>query len=115
MKDLTYFFLNNYALIMYILAADVLIGGVIGFVAGKSRPSLIAGVLSGILLALSGYLFAQGQMVGLYLGLLVSVALVGFFFSRYAKTRKPFPGLVMGMTCLLAAIMNVIVLINFQR
>jgi len=114
MKDLTYMLVNNYETIMYVLAADVALGGILGFVIGKSRASLIAGVISGILLALAGYLLAKGNIWGVYLGLVVSLALVVVFFRRYAQTRKPFPGLVMGVTCVLAAVVNIIVLLNFS-
>ena len=71
-------------------------GGVMGFVKAKSRASLIAGGISGVLLWIASGLLGSGQVVGgAVLGGVVSLGLVGRFLPAYLKTKKPMPaGLV---------------------
>lgn len=77
----------------YLFAFGVLTiaGGVMGFVKAKSKPSLIAGSISGAALLVAGYLVSLGSRGGLFLGLVVSAALAGRFVSAFRKSRKVMP------------------------
>src|SRR5688572_26957644 len=77
-------------------------GGVMGFVKAKSRASLIAGSISGILLVAAGVLARQGNRNGLILGLVVAVALLGRFGAVFAKTRAMMPAGVMSLLAVIA-------------
>lgn len=59
-----------------------LVGGVMGYVKAKSRASLIAGGISGLLLLGGAALAASNPVAGLTLIAVVSAALVG----RFAKS-----------------------------
>jgi uncharacterized membrane protein (UPF0136 family) len=80
-------------------------GGVMGFVKAKSKPSLIAGSISGILLVAAGLLARHGNKAGLVLGIVVSVALLGRFGAVFAKSRAMVPA---GIMTILAAIATII-------
>ena len=59
-----------------------LVGGVIGYVKAKSKASLIAGGVSGLVLIGSAVLATSAPLAGFALASLVSVALV----ARFAKS-----------------------------
>lgn len=94
------------------LAVFVIIGGVIGFVKGKSKASLIAGVGSGVLLAISYAITLSDVKIGLIAGLVVQVALDVVFAIRIAKTKKFMPS---GMLLILCAITQVITVLGLVQ
>ena len=70
--------------------ALALVGGVMGYVKAKSRASLIAGGISGVLLIGSAVLAMSHPVAGLAIASVVSLALVGRFaksaFGKRAST-----------------------------
>ena len=64
--------------------------GILGWVRAKSKASLIAGVASGLLLSLAGILGGWGDS-GLWVGGVVSLALLGRFLPAFLKTRALYP------------------------
>ena len=96
--------MNSTALIVYVYAVLVIFGGIFGFVKAGSRPSLIAGVLGGLLLLVCGYSISQGQAWGLSVALGLITVLLVFFIARYARTRAFMPGGLMAMLSFLALI-----------
>lgn len=87
--------LNNARLFYFIFAALTAAGGVMGFVKAASKPSLIAGVVSGLLLAISGWLIPTKPVAGYVLGLLISLALLGRFLPAYLKKGAMMPAVPM--------------------
>ncbi len=67
--------------VLLVYALLVTIGGIVGYATTDppSTPSLIAGVISGVLLLYSCWLWGQKPLVGFILGLVVSIALLGRF------------------------------------
>lgn len=84
-----------FAAIAYGLLA--LVGGIYGYVKVRSVPSLVSGVVSGLILLIGGVLQSQGNPVGLPLSAIVSGVLVVVFAIRWIKTRKFMPA---GLMCL---------------
>jgi uncharacterized membrane protein (UPF0136 family) len=82
---------------IYLLVFGVLTiaGGVLGFVKAKSRASLVAGSIAGLLLLAAGGLSISGQRMGPMLGAVVSLLLAVRFGLAYRKTQKPMPALPM--------------------
>lgn len=68
-----------------------LVGGAIGYLKAKSKPSLISGIISGILLLIASLMQLQGNAAGVILALVVTAALVIVFTVRLIKTRKFMP------------------------
>jgi uncharacterized membrane protein (UPF0136 family) len=71
----------------------IILGGVMGFVKAKSKASLIAGTISGVLILASGYGIAHGIKAWILVGHVVSLMLFVKFTVSYVKTKKPFPSL----------------------
>lgn len=65
-------------------------GGVLGYVKAQSKPSLIAGGLSGIFALLCLALTTVGGL-GFWPAALLAVIMVTVFGARLAKTRKLMP------------------------
>jgi uncharacterized membrane protein (UPF0136 family) len=80
------------------------IGGVMGFLKARSRPSLIAGLVTAAatLLALVVSL-ASTPNTGFLLGLLIAAVMTVFFLGRWQKTNKFMPS---GLLAVLSAVMT---------
>lgn len=75
----------------FVFAALTAAGGIMGYVKAQSLPSLIAGVASGLLLAVSGYLIPSKPTAGSIVGLIVSLMLIGRFLPAYLKKGAVMP------------------------
>lgn len=95
----------NYTILA--LAILVLVGGIIGFKKAQSRASLIAGLVSFVLLTAS-YLYASSNHAntkpGLIAGDAIALLLTIMFFFRYSKGRKFMPSGLMIILCMLAVV-----------
>lgn len=87
--------LNTARLFFFVFATLTALGGVMGFVKANSKASLIAGVVSGLLLAVSGWLMPTRTTVGCVMGIVVSLLLVGRFLPAYIKKGVAMPALPM--------------------
>ena len=83
---------SNYGILM-------LGGGIMGYVKAQSKPSLITGIISGILIFVGVYLLASNPRGGTTLVSVVSGALTLIFAWRLAKTHVLMPS---GMLLLLS-------------
>lgn len=103
---------------VYLIAFGVLtvVGGFVGFARAKSMASLVAGGITGALLVVAGLLCTMigGQLptVGLFLGLVVSLALGGRFASGFRKQRKWMPAGMMAVLALGGLVVTVGALIG---
>ncbi len=90
--------------VLIVYAVLLIVGGVIGFVKGRSRPSLIAGVGSGIITLVAAWISATYNEDGGYsLALLLAVVLFVFFGYRASLTRKFMPGGLLAVASILVA------------
>jgi uncharacterized membrane protein (UPF0136 family) len=88
-------------------------GGVMGFARARSQASLLAGGTAGALLLLAGYLLGTASaMIGLILGILVSVLLAGRFVPSFLKTKKPLPAGMMAALSLVGIVLTLLLLIE---
>ncbi|MEL4895912.1 TMEM14 family protein [Crocosphaera sp. Alani8] len=83
--------MNLPTLVTLIYGVLLLVGGIIGYISAKSKPSLISGVVSSLLLLISGALQWQQMAVGLVLAQFLTFSLAIVFGIRLWKTRKFMP------------------------
>lgn len=92
--------MDAYIILIYgILAAA---GGVMGYVKSKSTPSLLSGLLFGILLVGSSVLMMNGDARGAYFALVLSSVLLAIFLFRFRASKKFMPAGVMIFLSLIA-------------
>lgn len=102
--------MENIALIVWLYAAFILAGGIMGWLKAKSRPSLVAGIVFGIALMVAAYRFTAPGGAVVALGL--SLVLMVFFGYRLAKTRKLMPAGMSALVSLIVVIVLTIVLVQ---
>lgn len=89
----------------FIYAVLSIVGGIIGYQQAGSTPSLISGVVTGILLLIAGFGLLQAAAWGGWLAIAVTLLLVIVFIFRLIKTRRFFPAglmVVVGIVTLIA-------------
>lgn len=102
----------KFASILLLVYAFLLIaGGWIGFIKAKSKPSLIAGHIAGLMIVISILIMTKGGPMargGCILASLTAFLLTIFFGKRFAKTRKVMPA---GMMAVVSGIVFLLVLL----
>ncbi|WAL62824.1 hypothetical protein OXH18_10255 [Thermocoleostomius sinensis A174] len=94
--------ISSIAAIAYGLLAAV--GGILGYANARSKPSLMAGLISGALLIAGGVAHAQGLGWGWPLSLVITIVLLIVFAVRFWKTRTFMPAGLMILAGVLALI-----------
>ena len=84
--------LAGYALLL-------VVGGLIGYRKAGSRPSLIAGTISGLVALLAAGLMIRDARA-IWLGFALAIAMLVVFGVRFAKTRKFMPSGLLGVVSL---------------
>jgi uncharacterized membrane protein (UPF0136 family) len=88
-----------------IYAVLSIVGGIIGYQQAGSKPSLISGVITGILLLIGAIGVLQGQLWGVWLAIAITLLLVIVFVFRLIKTRRFMPAglmVIVGIGTLIA-------------
>ncbi|MEL6224888.1 MAG: TMEM14 family protein [Cyanobacteria bacterium J06627_8] len=83
------------------------VGGIFGYMKAKSLPSLISGVISGVLLIVAGMVSNMGMAWGIPLALVITAALVIVFIYRLVKTKRFMPAGLMTVTGVAALIVMI--------
>lgn len=96
---------------LFVFGGLTIAGGVMGFVKAKSRPSLVAGTLSGLSLIVAGYLVGTRGALGLMLGLLVSTSLAARFIRAYRSSGKFMPAGLMSILGMGGVVITVVAFI----
>lgn len=80
------------------------IGGVFGYMKAKSTKSLLAGLISGVILLIAWFLATKTPTVGLGLATLMAAVLLVVFITRFIRTRKFMPAGMMMLLNLVAMV-----------
>lgn len=78
-----------------------IVGGVIGFLKAGSKPSLISGTISGLVIIANTWALLKGSIYGYYGLMAISILVAVFFAIRFAKTLAFMPA---GLMMILSAI-----------
>jgi uncharacterized membrane protein (UPF0136 family) len=100
------FYCGQVSHFVYGYAAIVAIVGTLGYVLKKSVPSIVAGLISAIILVIAGRAIQQGQSWGFPTALVVTVLLLLNFGSRYMRSEAQefWPNGLMAVVSLLALV-----------
>lgn len=79
------------AWVVFLYAALVLIGGLIGHIRAESTASLISGLVFGSLLFVCSFFMFRKRSIGYWGAIVLAIILEVFFTWRFAKTLKFFP------------------------
>lgn len=82
----------------------VAIGGIFGYIRARSKPSLISGLVSGVLLVIAWAIGLQTASWGLGVATLIAIGLLIVFALRFQKTQKFMPAGLLAILSLVAAI-----------
>jgi uncharacterized membrane protein (UPF0136 family) len=96
---------------LFVFGALTIAGGVLGFVKANSRPSLIAGAVSGASLLVAGYMVGARGWLGLALGLVLSTSLAARFIGAYKKSGKLMPAGMMAVLGMMGVVITIVALI----
>ena len=88
-----------------IYAVLLAVGGIMGFVKARSRASLVAGLGSALMALACLFLVGQNPRLAAWLGAILAGVLLGFFWGRFARSRKFMPAGLMILTSLVVAIL----------
>jgi uncharacterized membrane protein (UPF0136 family) len=87
------------AYVVLVYGVLVIAGGAMGYAKAKSKPSLIAGSLFGVIAIIGSLLMLQQNPLGIYLSLGTAFLLLIFFSRRFSTTKKFMPaGLMMALS-----------------
>lgn len=104
------------AIVIWVYGALILAGGVIGFLKAKSKPSLIAGGVSGaVLLACGWAVWSDAESTrdfGLWFAVALAIILMMFFAARFMKSKKIMPAGVMAGLSFSALVMLIVRIIT---
>ena len=81
-----------------------------GYVKAKSLPSLIAGVVCGLIIIIVGLNYASYDAP--YVALLVALVLIVLMGRRYIRTRKAMPALLIVVLSVIVAVVQVYILLS---
>jgi uncharacterized membrane protein (UPF0136 family) len=95
------------AIIVWVYALMMAVGGVFGYLKVHSKASLISGLGFGLILLYTGYEVWNGSRENLWASAIIAALLMVIFAIRLVKTRRFMPG---GMLALLSMVTLVIFL-----
>jgi uncharacterized membrane protein (UPF0136 family) len=94
----------NARVILWVYIVLLVVGGLIGFLKGKSKMSLIMSVAFAIVLSLC----AMGVIIYAYVSDILLIALLCIFAMRLSKTKKFMPaGLMLVLTIATLALLHI--------
>lgn len=98
--------------VVFLYSLAILAGGMIGHFRSGSMPSLISGVLFGLLLLIASYLMYQKKPAGNWMALILAILLDGIFTWRFAKTLHFLPS---GLLSLLSLVVIILVALKVGK
>ena len=96
-------------LLLYIYGVLLIVGGVMGYVKAKSVPSVVAGVVCGLIAIFLGANYTWHDAP--YAALALSLFLIILMGRRYLRTRKTMPAVPIVVLSVIVALAQLYILI----
>jgi uncharacterized membrane protein (UPF0136 family) len=96
-------------LLLYVYGVLLMVGGIMGYVKAKSVPSVVAGVVCGLIALFLGANYTWHYAP--YAALALALVLIFLMGRRYLRTRKAMPALLIVVLSVIVAIVQLYVLI----
>lgn len=87
--------------VVLVYALIILSGGIAGFAAAHSWPSIIMGSLSAVLLVCAAIAMFKNSVLGYFAAVGIAFVLTVFFTNRFLHTFKLWPGGIMAIVSFL--------------
>ena len=84
-------------------------GGIIGYVKARSVVSIVAGLITGLMLIAAAYVLPEQRQLGLGLAFATSLLLALQFIPRVLRTRRLVPGGIMSLLSIVGIVFAVAV------
>jgi uncharacterized membrane protein (UPF0136 family) len=97
-------------LLLYVYGVLLIVGGAMGYVKAKSVPSLLAGVICGLIIIITALNYTAHDAP--YVALLVALVLIVLMGRRYFITRKAMPALLIVVLSVIVAVVQVYILLS---
>lgn len=91
-----------------IFGALTIIGGVIGYVKAGSLPSIIAGMVTGVLLLVAGWILPTNRIIGIVIALIISFLLAAQFIPKFIRTGKAMPAGLMSILSVIGIVVAIV-------
>jgi uncharacterized membrane protein (UPF0136 family) len=96
-------------LLLYIYGILLIVGGLMGYVKAKSVPSLVAGVVCGVIALFLGYRYTWHFAP--HVALILALVLIILMGRRYLRTRKAMPALLIVVLSVVVAVVQIYILL----
>jgi uncharacterized membrane protein (UPF0136 family) len=96
-------------LLLYLYGILLIIGGGMGYVKAKSVPSLVAGLVCGLIALFLGYDYTWHFAP--YAALTLALVLIFIMGRRYLRTRKPMPAAPIIVLSLIVAFVQIYIIL----
>src|SRR5271163_4804698 len=96
-------------LLLYIYGILLIVGGAMGYIKAQSVPSLVAGVVCGVIALFLGYRYTWHFAP--HVAFILAIVLIFIMGRRYLNTRKAMPALLIVVLSLIVAIVQLYILI----
>ena len=91
------FMLEPAKVYFFVFGILTILGGIVGYVKARSVVSIVAGLISGLLLIAAAYVLPERRELGLGIAFLTSLLLALQFIPRVLRTRRLIPGGIMSL------------------
>src|SRR2546430_6376283 len=92
----------------FVFGVLTIAGGVVGYVKAGSVASIIAGLITGILLLVAAFLLPEHRAIGLATAFIISLLLAAQFAPKFLRTGRVMPAGMMSVLSVIGIIVAIV-------
>src|ERR1700746_3997417 len=92
----------------FIFGVLTIAGGVVGYVKAGSVASVVAGLITGVLLLVAAFLLPEQRAVGLATAFIISLLLAAQFVPKFIRTGRVMPAGMMSILSVIGIVVAVV-------